>query len=72
MSEARKGKTYRKRGPLRDDVRVAISMRLKGRPSNVRGKKWWNNGIVSTMSEDCPEGFVSGRLKKNKCKWVIS
>lgn len=30
--------------------------------TNVRGKKWYNNGITSVMAFECPEGYVPGRL----------
>lgn len=26
-------------------------------------RKWWNNGEISILSEECPNGFVHGRLK---------
>jgi hypothetical protein len=28
------------------------------------GRKWFNNGQLSTMSYECPPGFVPGRLKR--------
>ena len=30
-----------------------------------RGRKWYNNGDISTMAFECPEGFVHGRLLIN-------
>ena len=33
--------------------------------TNVRGKKWWNNGQVNKMSVECPgEQWVPGRCPK--------
>ena len=32
--------------------------------TNVRGTRWWNNGIKNTRAKDCPDGFVPGRLNK--------
>lgn len=29
-----------------------------------KGTKWFNNGVVSVMSKECPEGFVKGRIFK--------
>lgn len=29
----------------------------------IKGRHWYNNGEISIMSFECPEGFVSGRLK---------
>lgn len=27
-----------------------------------KNKKWWNNGVKSILSRDCPPGFVRGRM----------
>lgn len=32
------------------------------KPPSQKGKKWYNNGIISVMSDNCPEGFVPGRI----------
>ena len=32
------------------------------------GKHWYNDGTKNRFAFDCPEGFVAGRLKKNKGK----
>lgn len=29
-------------------------------------RKWFNNGIKSIMSFECPEGYVAGRIKWTK------
>ena len=39
-----------------------VSAAKKGKPSKSRGKQWFNNGIEQTMAQQCPEGWVSGRL----------
>jgi hypothetical protein len=38
---------------------------------NISGRKWWNNGIETKMSFDCPgDGWVIGRAKEIKGrKW---
>jgi hypothetical protein len=33
-----------------------------GNTPQQKGKKWWNNGIKSTLAYECPKGYVSGRL----------
>ena len=32
------------------------------KPPSQKGKKWYNNGAISIMSNSCPEGFVPGRI----------
>ena len=32
------------------------------KPPSQKGKKWYNNGIISILSNNCPEGFVPGRI----------
>lgn len=29
----------------------------------IRGRHWYNNGIIETQSYECPEGFTKGRLR---------
>lgn len=50
MSEAQKGKH------LSEETKRKLSL-------NGKGRKWFNNGIISVMRFECPEGFVQGRLK---------
>ena len=28
-----------------------------------KGKHWYNNGKITIMAKECPEGFVPGRLR---------
>ena len=44
---------------LSEEYRKKISDALKGR-------HWYNNGIVQVMSFECPIGFTKGMLKNNK------
>ena len=32
----------------------------------IKGRHWYNNGIVQILSFECPIGFTKGILKKNK------
>lgn len=52
---------------LSESRKAKISATLKGRkcPEHSKRmslKKWFNNGSISVMSEECPEGFVAGRI----------
>ena len=51
MSEARKGKRFS------ESHRKKLSEALKG-------KHLYNNGVISVLARECPEGFVKGRIKK--------
>ena len=31
-----------------------------------KGTKWWNNGKISVMTTECPDGFVEGRLPDDR------
>lgn len=41
---------------------AAMHVALLGN-TNVRGRKWYNNGIKNVMAYECPEGYVHGRLR---------
>lgn len=43
-----------------------ISKSQKGRIGTSAGKTWFNNGIVETYANECPEGFVLGRLYREQ------
>lgn len=59
MSDAHKGQHAWNRG-------ISCSEEQKKKQSDaIKGRKWWNNGIKETRAFKCPEGFVSGRLKKS-------
>lgn len=35
--------------------------------NTIIGRHWYNNGLEETQCDECPEGFVTGRIKnKNK------
>ena len=56
MSEAQKGK------PKSEEHKKKISEEKKGN-TYTKGKHWYNNGKINTMSKECPPGFVPGRIK---------
>jgi hypothetical protein len=43
-----------------------ISEAHKGKIGSAKGKKWFNNGIIETYADECPIGFIKGRLKKEQ------
>lgn len=53
-----------------EDRRARRSTEYKARdditPPSQKGKKWWTNGVVSSLAFECPDGFVSGRTIKSK------
>lgn len=55
ISEHRKGIATFTGKTHSDNAKNKMSMSKKGR-------HWFNNGIVSVMTYECPEGFVSGRI----------
>ena len=44
---------------LSDETKKKISASKKGRHL---GKHWYNNGVVSVLTRECPDGFVKGRI----------
>ena len=62
MSNSKKGK---KTHEWTYEQRTKVSNANKGN-KNCVGKKWWNNGVISVRSEECPEGFRPGRIYKRK------
>ena len=44
------------------ETRKKLSAAKKGN-TNTKGKHWYNNGEVSKMAYECPDGFVAGMLK---------
>lgn len=48
-------------------IKPSIESNRKNSETNSK-LKWWNNGIHSIRKEECPDGYIHGRLsyKKNK------
>ena len=62
-------------------LRKVNSERSKGRPSNSKGKHWYNNGEKNVLAFECPDGFVAGKLsdyhpseetKRKQGSWIKS
>ena len=79
ISEAMKGKNKGKSSWSKDkhfseDHKKKLSYSNKGKhrsnetrnrlSESHKGRRWFNNGEISIMCFECPEGFVPGRLKK--------
>lgn len=46
-----------------NEMRKHLSDANKGKHTYALGTHWWNNGIITIHSKECPVGFVKGRLK---------
>lgn len=55
---AHRGKSYIRT----DETKRKMSEAMKGNKV-AKGRKWYNNGIISVMQFECPEGFKPGRIK---------
>ena len=56
MSESRKGKNHPFFGKHHSKT-----TRRKMSKAHI-GKHWYNNGVVSVLERECPDGFVKGRI----------
>lgn len=45
-----------------------ISQSTIGRKGSAKGKTWFNNGILETYANQCPDGFIKGRLQRASTK----
>lgn len=72
VSEAQKGKPGHNKGKhwaLSEETKQKVRESRKGKPTWHKGKNighWYNNGTISIISQECPEGFVPGRIYKRK------
>lgn len=64
MSKAQIGeKHYLYRKKHSAATKAKMSAAHKGN-TNVRGTRWFNNGITSIRAKECPDDFVPGMLRK--------
>ena len=68
MSKINKGNKYALGYRHTDEAKQKMSDAHKGQNPWNKGDKgklhWCNNGIKSVMVEECPEGFVPGRIRR--------
>ena len=63
MSEAKKGEKHPNYGKhFSEETKKKIAAGNKGN-TNTKGKHWYNNGKISIMAKECPDGFIPGRLR---------
>ena len=55
-------KTGKKLGPFSEEHKQKLSETKKAEKNPNYGKHWYNNGEVNIMTNECPEGYVPGRL----------
>lgn len=73
MSESQKGRVFSEEHKkhlsekaigrkMSEEAKKKMSLFHKGKKTKgSTGMHWWNNGIESVLSYECPEGFVAGR-----------
>ena len=77
ISEAKKGKPSPRKGAvLSNETKQKISESRKGLKlsedtkkilsEQSKGRHWFNNGVNNVFVRECPEGYVKGKLIKNK------
>lgn len=59
ISASRKGKKFT------DEHKQHLSESLKASDKN-KGKHHYNNGVISILARECPEGFVKGYLRRKQ------
>ena len=75
MSEAKKGEKNNFYGKKHtEETRMKMSAARKGKPkteetrkkmgASKKGTRWFNNGKINIRANECPDGFVTGMLKR--------
>lgn len=64
-SERMKGNNYGTFRKMTEELKQKLAEGSKGN-TNVRGTRWWNNGVINRRSKECPgEDFILGTIKEN-------
>jgi hypothetical protein len=62
-SERMQGNNYGSLRQMTNELKEKLAEKSKGN-TNVRGTKWWTNGIINKRSKECPgNGFILGTTK---------
>ena len=62
-SEQSRNKMSESKKNMSEATRKKMGEAKKGN-TNVRGRRWFNNGKICIRAKECPPGFVPGRLRK--------
>ena len=60
-SEETKKKMREAKKNMSEETKKKIGAAKKGN-TYTKGKHWYNNGKINTISKECPDGFTPGRL----------
>jgi len=64
LIERMRGNNYGSFRKMTDELKKTLSEKSKGN-TNVRGTKWWTNGIINKRSKECPgDDFILGTKRK--------
>ena len=63
IGEAKKGEKHPMYGKhFSEEHKKKLSEAHKGKNIWIRGRHWYNNGKISKITYECPDGFVPGKL----------
>ena len=62
FKEAKLNKSKIRKGKKHSDATKSKMSAAHKANTNVRGRHWYNNGIRSVFTHECPPGFTSGRI----------
>lgn len=67
ISDSRLGEKHHYFGKhLQKEHKNKISVSMTGVNTWAKGRHWYNNGLLETQSDFCPDGWNKGRLQRNQ------
>ena len=54
--------------PKSEETKKRMREAAKDKKGTTTGRHWYNNGEISVLREECPDGFAEGRIYKRKEK----